>query len=196
MSLPRIPQHSFLSLIWSRNFGGLRTSRQRSGVSCRARLPIWQPIGYPAALAHPPHAIGTRGPLGDQITSIEASFDFSVQRSLKYPHVRPQMGNFATASRLESDPFPPPRSRGVQTDPLGPLSQNRRRTSGWELESQIWGPPPWSCIIRTYCYFAAPVGHPDRGGRRLQKAASLSSGPEGRRSAEQALRVPHVCPEP
>ena len=45
------------------------------------------------------------------------SFDFSVQRPLKYPHVRPQMGNFATASRLESGPFPPARSRGVQRDP-------------------------------------------------------------------------------
>ena len=51
------------------------------------------------------------------------------------------MGNFATASRLESDPFPPSRSGGVHRDPLGPLSQNRPRPSGWELESQIWGPP-------------------------------------------------------
>ena len=50
-----------------------------SGVSCRVRRPIWQPIGYPAAPTHPPHAIGTRGSLGDQITSIEASFDFSVR---------------------------------------------------------------------------------------------------------------------
>ena len=69
-----------------------------------------------------------------------------IQRPLKYPHVRPQMGNFATASRRESDPIPPPRSRGVQREPLGPLSQNRRRISGWELESQIWGPPP--CVRR------------------------------------------------
>ena len=113
-----------------------------SGVSCRVRRPIWQPIGYPAAPTYPPHAIGTRAPLGDQNTSIEASFYFSVQRSLKYPHVRPQMGNFATASRRESDPFPPARSRGVQRDPWGPRSQNRRRTSGWELESQIRGPRP------------------------------------------------------
>ena len=44
----------------------------------------------------PRHRYGR--PLGDQITSIEARFDFSVQRlpgtcpeSLKYPHVRPQM---------------------------------------------------------------------------------------------------------
>ena len=36
-----------------------------------------------------------------------------------------QMGNFATASRRESDPFPPTRSRGVQRDSLGPRSQNR-----------------------------------------------------------------------
>ena len=105
-----------------------------SGVSCRVRRPIWQPIGYPAAPTHPPHAIGTRGPLGDQNTSIEASFDFSVQRPLKYPHVRPQMGNFATASRRESDPFPPTWSQGAQRNSLGPRGQNRRRTSGWELE--------------------------------------------------------------
>ena len=52
------------------------------------------------------------------------------------------MGNFATASRLESDPFPSSRSGGVHRGPLGPLSQNRPRPSGWELESQIWGPPP------------------------------------------------------
>ena len=61
---------------------------------------IWQPIGYPAAPTHPPYAIGTRGPLGDQNTSIEASFDFSVhdvQRPLKYPHVRP----FGTSPHLE-----------------------------------------------------------------------------------------------
>ena len=114
---------------WPGNFSGLRPRRRlgleilvacegrASGVSCRVRRPIWQPIGYPAAPTHPPHAIGTRGPLGDQNTSIEASFDFSVQRPLKYPHVRPQMGNFATASRLESGPFPPARSRGVQRDP-------------------------------------------------------------------------------
>ena len=107
---------------------------------------IWQPTGYPAAPTHPPYAIGTRGPLGDQNTSIEASFDFSVQRSLKYPHVRPQMGNFATASRRESDPFPPARSGGVQRDSLGPRNQNRPRLSGWELESQIWGPPPWAAV--------------------------------------------------
>ena len=31
-----------------------------------------------------------------------------------------QMGNFATASRRESDPFPPTRSRGVQRDSLEP----------------------------------------------------------------------------
>ena len=114
-------------------------------VSCRVRRPIWQPIGYPAAPTHPPHAIGTRGPLGDQNTSIEASFDFSVQRPLKYPHVRPQMGNFATASRRESDPFPPTWSQGAQRNSLGPRGQNRRRTSGWELESQIGGHPTYAC---------------------------------------------------
>ena len=46
----------------------------------------------------------------------------------------PLEGYFATASRRESDPFPPPRSRSVQRDPLGPRSQNRRRISGWELK--------------------------------------------------------------
>ena len=44
---------------------------------------MWQPIGYPAAPTHPPHAIGTRAPLGDQNTSIEASFDFSVRLGLR-----------------------------------------------------------------------------------------------------------------
>ena len=93
---------------------------------------MWQPIGYPAAPTHPPHAIGTGAPLGDQITSIEASFYFSVQRSLKYPHVRPQMGNFATASRRESDPFPQPglgAYKGTLWDPaakiaLGQVARN------------------------------------------------------------------------
>ena len=148
---------------WPGNFSGLRPRRRlgleilvacegrASGVSCRVRRPIWQPIGYPAVPTHPPHAIGTRGPLGDQITSIEASFDFSVQRSLKYPHVRPQMGNFATASRRESDPFPPPRSRGVQRDPWGPRSQNRRRPRGWELESQIRRHPGARAVLVARC---------------------------------------------
>ena len=146
---------------WPGNFSGLRPRRRlgleilvacegrASGVSCRVRRPIWQPIGYPAAPTHPPHAIGTRGPLGDQNTSIEASFDFSVQRPLKYPHVRPQMGNFATASRRESDPFPPTWSQGAQRNSLGPRGQNRRRTSGWELESQIRGHPPSYCHNNT-----------------------------------------------
>ena len=48
-----------------------------------------------------------------------------------------QMGNFVTASRRESDPFPPARSRGVQRDSSGPRSQNRPRPSGWELESLL-----------------------------------------------------------
>ena len=43
-----------------------------------------QRIGYPAEPTHPPHAIGTQGPgpLGDQITSIEASFVFHPRREL------------------------------------------------------------------------------------------------------------------
>ena len=56
----------------------------------------------------------------------------------------PMMGNFATASRRESDLFPPTRSQGAQRDPLGPRSRNRPRPSGWELESQIRRPPPCS----------------------------------------------------
>ena len=110
-------------------------------VSCRVRRPIWQPIGYPAAPMHPPHAIGTRGPLGDQIISIEASFDFSVQRSLKYPHVRPQMGNFATASRRESDPLPPARSRRVQRDSFGPRSQIAPDQEARNSNLRLGGPP-------------------------------------------------------
>ena len=58
----------------------------------------------------------------------------------------PMMGNFATASRRESDLFPPTRSQGAQRDPLGPRSRNRPRPSGWELESQIRGPRP--CAAR------------------------------------------------
>ena len=54
--------------------------------------------------------------------------------------------------------------------------------------------PLWSCI------YAAAVSQLRLGILTEEgegsKAASLSSGPEGRRSAEQALRVPHVCPEP
>ena len=53
-----------------------------SGVSCRVRRPMWQPIGYPAAPTHPPHAIGTGGPLGDQITSMEARFYFHPENPL------------------------------------------------------------------------------------------------------------------
>ena len=120
------------------------------GVSCRVRRPNLAAHRVPGT--HPPYAIGTRGPLGDQNTSIEASFDFSVhdvQRPLKYPHVRPQMGNFATASRRESDPFPPTWSQGAQRNSLGPRGQNRRRTSGWELESQIRGHPPSYCHNNT-----------------------------------------------
>ena len=63
-----------------------------------------------------------------------------------------QMGNFATASRRESDPFPPARSGGVQRDSLGPRNQNRPRLSGWELESQIWGPPPYDSEGSTFCF--------------------------------------------
>ena len=53
-----------------------------------------------------------------------------------------QMGNFATASRRESDPFPPTRYQGAQRDSLGSRSQNRPRPGGWEHESQIRGPSP------------------------------------------------------
>ena len=137
---------------WPGNFSGLRPRRRlgleilvacegrASGVSCRVRRPIWQPIGYPAAPTHPPHAIGTRGPLGDQITSIEASFDFSVQRSLKYPHVRPQNGQLRDRVSPRKWTLPP---SPVMGRTKGPHNQNRRRPSGWELESQIRRPPPY-----------------------------------------------------
>ena len=57
--------------------------------------------------------------------------------------------------RCESDPFPPARSRGVQRDPWGPRSQNRRRPSGWELESQIRGHwhPRWMVPKSGICIF-------------------------------------------
>ena len=44
---------------------------------------------------------------------------------LKYPHVRSQMGNFATASRRESDPFPQPglgAYKGTLWDPLAKIA--------------------------------------------------------------------------
>ena len=75
-----------------------------------------------------------RGPLGDQITSMEARFYFHPENPQVRlsPHVRPIWAR-------ESDPFPPALSRGVQRDSLGPRIRNCRNTSasGWELESQI-----------------------------------------------------------
>ena len=44
---------------------------------------------------------------------------------LKYPHVRSQMGNFATASRRESDPFPQPglgAYKGTLWDPAAKIA--------------------------------------------------------------------------
>ena len=101
-----------------------------SGVSCRVRRPIWQPIGYPAAPTHPPHAIGTRGPLGDQITSIEASFDFSVQRSLKYPHVRPQNGQLRDRVSPRKWTLPPSPVMG-RTKGLFGIPQPKSRPEKW-----------------------------------------------------------------
>ena len=105
------------------NFSGLRRSRQWRFVP--RRRPIWQPIGYPAAPTHPPQAIGTRAPLGDQITSIKASFDFSVQRSPKYPHVRPQWAT--SRPRLASKVTPSPHPghgayKGTLWDPLAKIA--------------------------------------------------------------------------
>ena len=48
-----------------------------------------------------------------------------IQRPLKYPHVRPQMGNLATASRRESDPFPQPglgAYKGTLWDPAAKIA--------------------------------------------------------------------------
>ena len=108
--------------------------RRASGVSCTEQATYLAAHRVPGRAAHPPHAIGTRGPLGDQNTSIEASFDFPVrpQPALKYPHVRPQMGTFVAApSPSESElEVPPARSRRYDT----PRSQNPRRAE--ELESQ------------------------------------------------------------
>ena len=116
--------------------------RQATYVAAHRVPGPWLPV--PIWPTHPPHAIGTRGPLGDQITSIEASFDFSPRsspRPLKYPHVRPQMGNFATASRRESDPLPPARSRRVQRDSFGPRSQIAPDQEARNSNLRLGGPP-------------------------------------------------------
>ena len=59
-----------------------------------------------------------RGPLGDQITSMEARFYFHPENPQVRlsPHVRPIWAR-------ESGPFPPALSRGVQRDSLGPVSE-------------------------------------------------------------------------
>ena len=133
--------------------------RQATYVAAHRVPGPWLPV--PIWPTHPPHAIGTRGPLGDQITSIEASFDFSPRsspRPLKYPHVRPQgqagfpefwlhawyplaRGNFATASRRESDPLPPARSRRVQRDSSGPRSQIASDQEARNSNLRLGGPP-------------------------------------------------------
>ena len=71
-----------------------------SGVSCRVRRPIWQPTGYPAAPTHSPHVMYPRAP-GRPNYQHRSEFFFQSRgypEPLKYPHVRPQMGNFATST--------------------------------------------------------------------------------------------------
>ena len=134
------------------NFSGLRRSRQwrssfvprqatylaahRPGVPGRVvtftDFKTW-PNSMPNT-THPPHANGTQGPQGDQITSIEASFVFHSLKTRKLS-IRP---HHREVHRVAAKVTPPPaRPRDVQKDSSGP------RTSGWELEleNQIWSPP-------------------------------------------------------
>jgi len=60
-----------------------RSHGPAGGVSCRFRRSIWAAHRDPVARVYPSHAVGTQGPLGDEITSIEASFDFSARRSAR-----------------------------------------------------------------------------------------------------------------
>ena len=104
---------------WPGNFSGLRPRRRlgleilvacegrASGVSCRVRRPIWQPIGYPAAPMHPPHAIGTRGPLGDQIISIGVLiFQSRVPRNTRTLGPRWATSRPRLASKVDPSPQP------------------------------------------------------------------------------------------
>ena len=79
-----------------------------------------QRIGYPAEPTHPPHAIGTQGPgpLGDQITSREASFVF-----------HPRNPRVKLNARMLGPPSPVGRTKGSLFEPHW-HSQNRPRTSG------------------------------------------------------------------
>ena len=79
-----------------------------------------QRIGYPAEPTHPPHAIGTQGPgpLGDQITSIEASFVF-----------HPRNPRVKLNAHMLGPPSPVGRTKGSLFGPHW-HSQNRPRTSG------------------------------------------------------------------
>ena len=61
-------------------------------VSRHVRRPLWQPIGHPAAPTHPSHAIGTRGPLGGQITT---------------PGTRPPLGPGSRTARPRRTTRPP-----------------------------------------------------------------------------------------
>ena len=73
---------------WPGNFSGLRPRRRlgleilvacegrASGVSCRVRRPIWQPIGYPAAPTYLPHAIGNEAPWETKLPAWKRGFIF------------------------------------------------------------------------------------------------------------------------
>ena len=68
---------------------------------------IWQPIGYPAAPTHPPYAIGTRGPLGDQ-----TSLRLRIELGLNGPRV------LASYSQVKNGA-----KRGVSKTPARVLSK-------------------------------------------------------------------------
>ena len=88
--------------------------------------------------AHATHVIDTRGPSGDPITSIGASFRFSSPGLLEYLHVRL---NVAAASRCKNDPSPPPVSVRA-TDPHGgPKPQSSAGKWPGTRSSNLVSPP-------------------------------------------------------
>ena len=101
-----------------------RTSGQLFSVASRVRLP------RPTSLCSPGCGLSSALSRGSRTRGAKLATSKAPTAAARSP----LEGYFATASRRESDPFPPPRSRSVQRDPLGPRSQNRRRISGWELK--------------------------------------------------------------
>lgn len=108
--------------------------------------------------AHATHVIDTRGPSGDPITSIGASFRFSSPGLLEYLHVRL---NVAAASRCKNDPSPPPVSVRA-TDPHGgPKPQSSAGKWPGTRSSNLVSPPraPSAFALQSLaCFVSAKLG--------------------------------------